>query len=163
MKRDPSTCPIRPMDLGDWPAVWDLHADHAAPLEPLWRILRMPADKPHKISGLVAYDGPAVVGYAMFRTIDKRCEALSVVVSEPRSANVVDDVIRRENAAMVRAALRRLRNRRQQLFLLLYYWRGWKMPRIAARAGCSKERVKSVIDEGLAHIRKAIACGGMKQ
>jgi RNA polymerase sigma factor (sigma-70 family) len=85
------------------------------------------------------------------------------VATEPRSANVIDDVIRREGAAMVRAALKRLRNRRQQLFLLLYFWRGWKMPRIAARAGCSKERVKAVIDEGLAHIRKAIACGVVKQ
>lgn len=84
MKRDLSTCPIRPMDLGDWPAVWDLHAEHAAPLEPLWRILRMPADKPHKISGLVAYDGPHVVGYAMYHTADKRAEVLSLVVSEPR-------------------------------------------------------------------------------
>lgn len=84
MTRDPSTCPIRTMDLGDWPAVWDLHAEHAAPLPPIWRLLHQLADRPHRVQGLVAYDGPAVVGYAMFRTIDKRCEALSVVVSEPR-------------------------------------------------------------------------------
>lgn len=84
-KKDVSLCPIRPMDIGDWAACWDLHSEHAAPLPPLWRILRRTDSAAPKVHGLVAYDGPNVIGYAMWRATPSRvAECLALVVAEPR-------------------------------------------------------------------------------